>query len=425
MDSAAFAVPGLRWGSHPERREPEARARLAVLAAALRDAVTTSAPFQRRRLQAFVAAVRAAAPAVTPDALRGVRLALQQGGLTDATIAPAFALIGRTLETSRGTTPYDGQLIAARHVLDNRLAEMATGEGKTLTVALAASCAALAGIPVHVVTANDYLAARDAEALREVAAALGLSVGCITEATDPAARRSAYACNITYCTAKELVFDYLRDGHQSGRQAGLQQRVAALSDGARPARLLRGLCLAIIDEADSILVDEARVPLILSAPSASVAPGFWSEALALAAPLQTPADYRLEPAARSVSLTPAGAARVAAASRSLSAAWQHRLHREDTVRLALAALHLYRVERDYLIRDGALALIDQTTGRVSPGRAWSRGLHQLVELKEGLAPTQPTVTVAQISYQRYFARYHRLGGLSGTLREARGELRAV
>jgi preprotein translocase subunit SecA len=321
--------------------------------------------------------------------------------------------------------PFDTQLIAGRIVLDNRLAEMATGEGKTLAVALAAATAALAGIPVHVITANDYLVTRDAEQLAPLYRALGLSAGAVTQPQDAAQRRVAYACDITYCTAKELVFDYLRDGLHRTRDP-LRWRLEQLAGESVEGPVLRGLCMAIIDEADSILIDEARVPLILSqAEDDGQRREYLAQSLDLARAMRTGADFRLDETALCAELTDSGRERLEHDAASLPPMWRNRLHREEAVSTALAALHLFRPDRHYLVREGRVQIIDETTGRVAPGRAWSRGLHQLIELKEGCVPSAEFRTAAQITYQRFFPRYLRLGGLSGTLREARAELLAV
>ncbi|HNE14578.1 MAG TPA: preprotein translocase subunit SecA [Rhodocyclaceae bacterium] len=380
----------------------------------------------------FVRAVRrregelaSAGPAQFDAAVTALRLTLGRDGLGPGGLVEAFAVLSVVCAGVLGVRPYDTQLVAARIVLDNSLAEMATGEGKTLAVALAAATAALAGVPVHVITANDYLVSRDAAALEPLYAALGLRVGAVVQSMGADARRDAYACDVAYCTAKELVFDYLRDGLERTRDR-LRWHVQQLCGDGGTAPVLRGLCMAIVDEADSILIDEARVPLILSRPVAQVQQDrYLGQSLALARSLEAERDYRLEPGSRSAVLTPAGADRVARAADVLGAVWHNRLHREEVVGLALTALHLYRRDRDYLVRDGAVQIVDEHTGRVAPGRAWSRGLHQLLELKEGCAPTPPTETLAQITYQRFFPRYLRLGGLSGTLREARAELLAL
>ncbi|HNG81967.1 MAG TPA: hypothetical protein PLW24_21025, partial [Burkholderiaceae bacterium] len=349
-------------------------------------------------------------------------------GLGAETIALGLATAAAAAQQALGQRPYDSQLIAARAVLEGRLAEMATGEGKTLTVALAAAVGALAGQPVHAITANDYLVERDAERLRPLYAALGLTVGCVVQADERPARALAYRCDVTYVTAKELVFDYLRDGQAS--------QVGTAGQDQSAGRVLRGLCMAIVDEADAILLDEARVPLILSQPAdMSDALRHARQALRFAQALEVGLHFELDAAALAARLTERGRDRLARATSSadadgraeyadLSPVWRNRLHREHAVCTALAALHLYQRDRHYLVRDGRIQLIDETTGRIAEGRAWSNGLQQLVELKEGVVPSPEFATVAQITYQRFFPRYFRLGGLSGTLGDARAELLA-
>ncbi|MBK8335423.1 MAG: hypothetical protein IPL03_02015 [Sterolibacteriaceae bacterium] len=430
--AAALPIPGLLLGAYPERREPRQSGTPPGLGA-LRTLVDRADALQRRRDRQFVARVRAhdaalaaASAEAMQAALRGLRIALRRDGLRGALLAQALGCACRAARQTLGFAPFDTQIIAARIVLDNRLAEMATGEGKTLAVALAAATAALAGIPVHVITANDYLVTRDAQTLQPLYAALGLSVGAVTQEQSPEQRRAGYACDITYCTAKELVFDYLRDGLGRTRD-GLQWRLEQLAGGAgQPAPLLRGLCMAIVDEADSILIDEARVPLILSRPvDAGQQAQYLEQSLRIAAGLRQGAEFHLQPEAMAATLSAAGCARLEREAAGLGPVWHNRLHREESVASALAALHLYRRDRHYMVREAKVHIIDETTGRIAAGRAWSRGLHQLIELKEGLAPTAPYETIAQITYQRFFPRYLRLGGLSGTLAESRAELLAI
>ncbi|MCK7581209.1 MAG: hypothetical protein MZV65_39950 [Chromatiales bacterium] len=219
MRTAELPVPGLLWGDYPEQRaasNPPGRLAIPAALRVLTDRARSLLPSSRARLlSTFITqrrSLRALDEAQFGEAVRTLRLALQKEGMRDAHMAKAFALAAVACERQLKVRVFDTQVIAAEIVLANRLAEMATGEGKTYAVALAAATAALAGIPVHVVTANDYLVARDAELLRPVYAALGLSVGAATQGQQPPERRAAYACDITYCTAKELVFDYLRDG---------------------------------------------------------------------------------------------------------------------------------------------------------------------------------------------------------------------
>jgi preprotein translocase subunit SecA len=357
-----------------------------------------------------------------------LRARLARDGVTGDALPQVMAIVAQTCHHTLGVAPFDTQLAAAHILLQGHLAEMATGEGKTLAAALAAAIGALAGMPVHVITANDYLVQRDAAALAPLYRALGLSVGAVTQPLDRAARRAAYACDITYCTAKELVFDYLRDGLTAPRGTMLEQRAAALvarggDEAARP--LLRGLQLAIVDEADSILIDEARVPLILSQPAHDATPALTAAAWHLSAALAPGEDCVPDAHTRGVRLTAAGRVRLLAQVDTGGGAWLNRAHCEQMVTLALVARHQLRRGRDYVVQAGKVHLIDETSGRRAEGRAWSNGLQQFVELKEGCAPSAALRTVAQITYQRFFPRYLKLCGMSGTLREARGELRRI
>lgn len=435
MRTTTLPVPGLLLGAYPERRAPEQDA-LARLAGQAGAALASLYGLRDGRSKSFLARVAALeseihglSSADFAERLHDARVMMSRYGLIEPLMVEAFALIKRSCLHELGVRPYDTQLIAARIMLDNRLAEMATGEGKTLAAAICAATAALAGIPVHVITANDYLVARDAESLRPLYAALGLSVGFVTQPLELRRRQQAYGCDITYCTAKELVFDYLRDRIVRNRVGSdLATRAAQLSSGSTALRptLLRGLCMAIVDEADSILIDEARVPLIISEKRSNAGQHeYHRQALRLASQLCVDQDFRLDPSRMSAELTANGRNKIAHWAQSMGPGWQNRLHREETFCMALAATHLYLRDRHYLVHDGSVGIIDETTGRLAVGRVWSRGLHQLIETKEGCKPSDEQVTAAQITYQRFFQRYFRLCGMSGTLREARSELHCV
>jgi preprotein translocase subunit SecA len=362
-----------------------------------------------------------------PEALQALRARLAREGLQGPARIEALGCVAAALQRELGRDPFDTQLACAQVLLDGALAEMATGEGKTLAVALAAGVAGLAGVPVHVMTANDYLAARDAQTLAPMFAALGLRTGVVLAATDPAARRVAYACDITYCTAREVAFDHLRDRLLlQGQGSDLQQRAAALGGEAAPQPMLPGLCMALVDEADSLLIDEATMPLVLAEtvddPAQRAA---CFQALALARRLEPGRDVQVDPASHQVHWSPEGEDLLEAAAVGLGGAWLNRRHRADLVGSALVALHALQRERDYLLRDGRIELLDAVTGRTAAGRVWSRGLQTLVELKEGCIPTPATRTTAQTSFQRFFARYWHLAGTSGTLAECRAELAAI
>ncbi|HLN87593.1 MAG TPA: hypothetical protein VK200_14050, partial [Candidatus Limnocylindrales bacterium] len=304
------------------------------------------------------------------------------------------------------------------------------GEGKTLTATLAACTAALAGIPVHVVTVNDYLADRDAKWMGPIYSALGLSVATIVHGMDAEARRAAYRADVTYCTNKEIAFDYLKDRIVLGREANrVQLQVERLYE-KRPRLnqlLLRGLHYAIVDEADSVLIDEAKTPLIISGPAGadSSEQETYQTALLLAKELAPNRDFVIEGRERVIRLLPAGLDRLAQQADALGGVWIRRQWREELARQALSALHMFLKDKQYLVKDGKVQIIDEYTGRVMPDRSWEHGLHQMIEAKEDCAVTQRIDPLARISYQRFFRRYLRLAGMTGTAHEVAGELWSV
>jgi len=431
MKNTALPSPGLLWGAYPERGRQKARraAPPGWLQVAGDQPLRAWETLGQKRLLSRVRSHERAFSVLDEDAfdaeIRALRPVLHRDMLSGEATTRAFALVSEACRRELGWQLYDSQLIAARIVLDNRLAEMATGEGKTLAIGATAAIAALSGMPVHVITANDYLVSRDADTLRPLYRRLGLSVGCVTHDLDPADRRDAYARDIAYCSAKELVFDYLRDGMRRTR-GQLHWHLEQLCGTAGPAPLLRGLCMAIVDEADSILIDEACVPLILAqAIGNAQEEAFLQRTLALTDRLRAGVDFIFDRATQHIHLTASGREQLERVAEAPGAAWRNRLHREETVRQALAARHLYQRDHHYLVRDDKVHIIDDTTGRTAPGRLWSRGLHQMIEIKESCPLSAPQTTAAQITYQRFFPRYLRLGGLSGTLDESRQELLAV
>jgi preprotein translocase subunit SecA len=360
------------------------------------------------------------------DALRELLL---HHGLADPIVAQVFAVVREAAGRCTGLWHYPVQLMGGQALLDGTLAEMETGEGKTLTALLPAVAAALAGLPVHIITVNEYLAGRDAEQLRPVYEALGLSVGLAVHGQTPAERRAAYACNVTYCTNKEIVFDYLRDrlalGRRRTRSRLLLDELLGGGDASEKL-LLRGLHFAIVDEADSVLIDEARTPLILSAgEDGESAATLYETALAFARQLSATEHFGILPGERRSRLTTEGHNRLAELARDQAGLWQSRRARAELVEHALSALHLYRRDTHYLVADGKIQIVDEFTGRVMPDRSWERGLHQMIEAKEGCELTGRRPALARITYQRFFRRYLRLAGMTGTAREAAGELWAV
>ena len=415
----------------PERRESPLDA-IALYAQA--GFMTATAPRRAKRLYDILPLVEQHAEEfrrlATDDfasAIREVATALRRdGNFPDAITARAFALIrelsGRILDKRH----FDVQIIGAFAMVKGMLAEMSTGEGKTLTATLVAGTAGLAGVPIHVVTVNDYLVQRDAELMRPLYAALGLSVGVVVAGQNADERRAAYACDITYCTNKELAFDYLRDRMVLGQAAGdLTLKMEALTNMSPRSRKLRmrGLHFALVDEADSVLIDEARTPLIISGPAESeIDDQAVASALELAATLEPGLDYGISPEERRIALTARGQTKVESFAEGRGQPWRSVITREELARQALAAIHLFRKGEQYVVVDGKIQIVDEYTGRVMPDRFWSDGLHQMIEHKEGCEQSQRRTTIARMTYQRFFRRYRRLCGMSGTLRPVAREL---
>jgi preprotein translocase subunit SecA len=428
MLGAASAFAG---GLYPEREEQRERVFERALAAA--QFFTGRLGVSERRLARIVVATDAAAAGLSALADAGllarageVRAALRRADMRNIGLAGrCFALVREAAARTVRQRHFDVQLTGGWAMVNGMLAEMETGEGKTLTATLAAATAALAGRAVHVITVNDYLAARDAEWMRPVYEALGLSVGCVRQGMEPDARRAAYRCDVTYCSNKEVAFDYLRDRIVlGGRPRRIGAAVEALWGEDLGSRLLlRGLQFAIVDEADSVLVDEARTPLILSTQARQgQEEALHREALALAAELSH-GDFRA--GEQGVEILDSGLAKLEELSAPLGGVWRGPRRREELVRQALSALHILQRDKHYLVRDGKVVIIDENTGRLMPDRSWEQGLHQLIELKEGCAVTGRRDTLARISYQRFFRRYLHLAGMTGTAREVAGELWAV
>ena len=381
----------------------------------------------QRRADAILAlgeAMRALDDAALADRCAALRPRLMREGLAVANVDETFALVREVTGRALGMRHHPVQLVGGLVMLDGGLAEMATGEGKTITALLPAIAAALAGSPVHIFTVNDYLAERDAEKLRPVYEAFGLTLGLVIHGQETHRRREAYAADVVYGTNKEITFDYLRDQTTlaAGRGAA-RRRVAELFGRAREPLLLRGLHFAIVDEADSIFIDEARTPLILSAEREAEDDALYATALGIADRLEEGAYYRILPAERAVELTEAGKAAVEALAAGLpDPRWRIRRLRNELASQAIAARRLYLRDRDYIVVEDKVQIVDESTGRVMADRAWQSGLHQMIEAKELVALTGERETLARITYQRFFRRYLKLAGMSGTLREVAGEL---
>jgi len=428
--SATLAFrPGVAQGAYPERPDQ----RPPVLSRALRavvGAVSVPRRASRARIATFAqtvdneaAGLRDLDDARFDGAVAQLRGALRRAGLCEPLVRRGFALVREAARRSLGTPHYDVQLFGGWVMARQGLAELETGEGKTLTATLPASVAALTGIPVHVITANDYLVERDAESMGPLYARLGLSVGTVLEGErDPRDRRAAYARDVTYVTHREVAFDYLRDRLAGAGHRPLARELALGIENEDSGAVLRGLCFAIVDEADSVLIDDARTPLILSREGAPADARTVRTALRLARSLEAETHYRVDRRRAQVEFTPVGRDRLEELARPLAGPLAGERRREEWVHRALCAEHLFERDRHYLVHDGAVQIIDLPTGRRAPDRAFEGGIHSLIEAKAGLPLTPQLETAAGISYQRFFRRYLRLAGMTGTAREVAGEL---
>jgi preprotein translocase subunit SecA len=370
-----------------------------------------------KSMQREVGRVNALEPAVaalSDDALRAktaeFKTRLSQGEELDSLLPEAFAVVREASKRTLGMRHFDVQLIGGMVLHQGKIAEMRTGEGKTLVATLAAYLNALSGRGVHVVTVNDYLARRDAEWMGQIYRFLGLTVGVVVPGQDRETKRAAYAADITYGTNNEYGFDYLRDNM-----------------AFRPEdRAQRGVNFAIVDEVDSILIDEARTPLIISGP-AEESTDLYVKINAIIPKLQKqetedgPGDYSVDEKTRQAFLTEAGHEKVERLLTQAgilepggnlydvsSLALMHHLN------AALRAHALYKREVDYIVRDNQVIIIDEFTGRMMVGRRWSEGLHQAVEAKEGVPIENENQTLATITFQNYFRLYSKLSGMTGT-----------
>jgi preprotein translocase subunit SecA len=373
-----------------------------------------------RMLKGFsrqVAAINALEPrfeALSDDALRATLPELKArhaGGAPLAQLLPeAFAAVREAGRRHLAMRHFDVQLIGGMALDAGKIAEMRTGEGKTLVATLAASLNAIAGRGVHVVTVNEYLAQRDANWMRPIYEGVGLSVGVILSGQDPAAKRAAYACDITYGTNNEFGFDYLRDN-----------LAFRMSDKAQ-----RGLGFAVVDEVDSILIDEARTPLIISGPTDDhtdlyVKVDALIPKLKRAASEDAPGDYTIDEKARQVHLTESGHEHVEQLLMGAGLLKEgETLYDAGNILLlhhvnaGLRAHALFKRDVEYLVKDGQVVIVDEFTGRTMPGRRWSDGLHQAVEAKERVAIQAENQTLASITFQNYFRMYGKLSGMTGT-----------
>jgi preprotein translocase subunit SecA len=365
-----------------------------------------------RRIRAYqprVDAINALEPelvALSDEALRArtddFKAQLADGKTLDDILVPAFATVREAAKRTLGQRHFDVQLVGGMILHEGKIAEMKTGEGKTLVATLPVYLNAVAGRGVHVVTVNDYLAKRDSEWMGQIYKFLGLTVGVIVHGLDDEQRKQNYDCDVTYGTNNELGFDYLRDNMKYRLEDMVQ----------------RGHIYAIVDEVDSILIDEARTPLIISGPLEDRS-DFYNT-IDKFIPALDKTDYEVDEKQRAVSLTEAGMEKLEQRLRDAGQLKSESLYDVENVSVvhhvnqALRAHKLFQRDKDYIVRNGEVVIIDEFTGRMMPGRRYSEGLHQALEAKEH-QPIQPeNQTLASITFQNYFRMYEKLAGMTGT-----------
>ncbi len=365
-----------------------------------------------RRIRAYqprVDAINALEPelaALSDEALRArtdqFKAQVAEGKSLDDILVPAFATVREAAKRTLGQRHFDVQLVGGMILHEGKIAEMKTGEGKTLVATLPVYLNAVAGRGVHVVTVNDYLAKRDSEWMGQIYKFLGLTVGVIVHGLDDEQRKQNYDCDVTYGTNNELGFDYLRDNMKYRLEDMVQ----------------RGHIYAIVDEVDSILIDEARTPLIISGPLEDRS-DFYNTIDAFI-PALDKTDYEVDEKQRAVSLTEAGMEKLEQRLRDAGQLKSESLYDVENVSVvhhvnqALRAHKLFQRDKDYIVRNGEVVIIDEFTGRMMPGRRYSEGLHQALEAKER-QPIQPeNQTLASITFQNYFRMYEKLAGMTGT-----------
>ncbi len=356
------------------------------------------------------------------------------GEALERLLVPAFALVRETARRRLGISHYPVQILGGVALHFGSIAEMQTGEGKTLTAALPLYLNALCGRGAHLATANDYLARRDAELLRPVYESLGLRVGVVLTNMSRADRQAAYASDITYGTAKEFGFDFLKDRLLERRLAEGERDVLGPMLGKPTARaamdrpLQRQLWFGLVDEADSVLIDDARTPLILSAVPTShlraveAAFGWAAES---AEQFAEPEHFRLDPDNRTVRLTAAGRRWTRSLPKPPAMQPLGQVEIYEYIERAIKVLKDYRRDQQYIVQNGEVVIVDESTGRLAEGRKWRDGVHQAVEAKERLAITLATTNAAQITVQQFFRLYRGLAGMTGTAIPAAREFQKV
>jgi preprotein translocase subunit SecA len=359
------------------------------------------------------------------DEVSAARDLARLGQLEGEALDRAMAIAREAALRAIGLRPFKVQLAGALAMMEGLIAEMATGEGKTLTATLTAAVWAWHGKPVHIITVNDYLVGRDAEEMGPVYRMLGLTVGHVIHETTPSERYDHYRRNVVYVTSKELVADFLRDQIALGNLRSSTQTVVGMlmAGSQRSPLMVPGLWKVIVDEADSLLIDEGVTPLIISnAPEEEGNTSLYERADSLAIQLEAGRDFKIDWTLRQVDLTPRGEEQLDILCEGDDGFWQGKRRREELVVQALSAHHCFTRGEHYLVTaDQKVQIIDEFTGRVLADRSWRHGLHQAIEVKETVPVTADKENLARLSFQRFFRQYPIMAGMTGTAWEARNE----
>ncbi len=411
---------------------------MATLSRIVEQLAITPASWRRARHNELLASIDAREPQVRQlDAseLRKASLALRyrakSGEPTGRLLAECFALVREAARRTIGLRHYAVQLLAGMAMHQRSVVQMQTGEGKTLTATLPLGLFALAGRGAYLGTANDYLARRDADWMRPVYEAIGLTVGVVEAKMPPTERTSAYQCDITYGTAKEFGFDFLRDRLQERQRLdGQHDWLGAMlgDEAAGTGALQRPPHFMLVDEADSILIDEARTPLIISSVpdddlEQTLALYRWSALLARQ--LEEDKNFTTGDDGKTISLTPAGRRRVRTTGREEILLGCDMVELYEHVERAVGVLRNFHRDRQYVIRDNEVVIVDEFTGRLAEGRRWRDGIHQAIEAKERLNISPPTAQAARVTVQEFFARFPHVAGMTGTIASSGSELKKI
>lgn len=360
------------------------------------------------------------------DCMARMRELFRLRRINDELVSEALSLIVEAADRTLGLRPYPVQIMGALALYYGYLAEMATGEGKTLTAVLPATLAGWTGRACHIITVNDYLAGRDAENMSALYSYCGLMAGCVPGQMEAEERRQNYSRNVVYTTSKEIVADFLRDRLALGSLAQPARRTIRkmLSPQWRGPEnmVMRGLDTAIVDEADSVLIDEAVTPLIISRQTQNKPyQDVYQSAQKIADELTLGQDYHLNLRYKEIELKQSAYDKIRQLSNSLPGIWRGDSRRVELINQALSAKEYYHPQKQYVVQDGKVVIVDEFTGRLMPNRTWRHGLHQAIEAKENIDITSPTETLSRISFQRFFRFFNKLSGMTGTAKEASNE----